>query len=150
MRAQIEIHGGEEGTRLHHSVPMKWIGHVRIRGNSERSRTLIVESFQSCQSAAMLMIAHPPARRDAQEREDRGESASRRGLRVLIVCPTLPFDQRNQYRHSQPQSERHQKNWFHDKNDVPRIPALIKRPERTHSIIVGEVEQNVTEAGETG
>src|SRR6202030_1110172 len=37
-----------------------------------------------------------------------------------------------------------------DENDVPGIPALGEWPERPHAIVVGEVEQNVANAGEAG
>jgi len=51
-------------------------------------------------------------------------------------------------RDDQSEREHDQENGIDDEDDVPRNPALGKRPERPDSIVIGEVEQNVAEAGQ--
>src|SRR5215472_10212791 len=40
--------------------------------------------------------------------------------------------------------------WLNDENDVPGVPLPPKRPKRSHAIVVGEVEQDVTQTGDIG
>jgi len=37
-----------------------------------------------------------------------------------------------------------------DEDDVPGVPLFGERPEGAHAVVIGEVEQDVAEAGEAG
>src|SRR5579863_741523 len=55
-----------------------------------------------------------------------------------------------QCRKQKPRKQEDKEGRFNDKSDTPRIPRPPERPERAHAVVVGEVEQDVAEAGDVG
>ena len=56
----------------------------------------------------------------------------------------------NKRGNNQAESEHDEQNGFDDEDEIPGDPAFGERPEGTDPVVVGEVEENVTEAGEAG
>src|SRR6266702_261677 len=95
----------------------------------------------------MLVVAKSPVCEDGEQCENRGQSSSRH---AFAAGADLFVDQRKQCRENQAQRKNDEQDGLDDENDIPGDPALGKWPEGAHSVVVGEVEENVGKAGEAG
>src|SRR6266478_5344425 len=95
----------------------------------------------------MLVVAKSPVCEDGEQCENRGQPSS---WHALAASADLFVDQRKQCRENQAESENDEQDGLDDEDDVPGDPALGKWPEGAHSVVIGEVEENVAEAGEAG
>src|SRR5258708_8692005 len=98
----------------------------------------------------MLVVAKSPVCDYAEQSESRGYFSGWRGARAFAAGADLFVDQRKQCRENQAECENDEQDGLDDENYVPGNPTLGKRPEGAHSVIIGEVEENVAEAGEAG
>src|ERR1700689_1094779 len=97
----------------------------------------------------MFVVTQSPERDYRQQSERRGHTA-RRSFVSAAARADLLIDQRKQRWHRKAENQHDEKDGLVDVDDVPRIPALGKRPKRAYAIAVGVIEQNVAEACETG
>src|SRR5215470_5101699 len=72
--------------------------------------------------------------------------ASNRGQRIFSTSRDGLLAREN-FRQNQSQDQNDVQRRFQDEHDVPGIPLLPEWPERSHTIIVGEIQQNMAEAG---
>src|SRR5438067_13164382 len=86
---------------------------------------------------AMLVITEGPQRHHCKKSQRRGFAPARKRLVAREECGQ-----------NQPGDQKNIKCRLEDENYVPRIPLLPKWPERTYAVIVGEVEQDVADAGD--
>src|SRR5690349_2452040 len=94
----------------------------------------------------MLRVTEPP--QDARENEgDDGCMASAKFTAVLFFAD-LAVDQALERRCHESENKERKQNRLEDKDDVPGEPAVVERHERTHAVVVGEVEEDVAEAAE--
>src|SRR5271169_5408699 len=98
----------------------------------------------------MFVVAESPVGDDGEQGESRGKSSMWRGARALAAGADLFVDQRKKCGENQTQRENDQEDGLDDEDDVPGIPTLGEGPEGTHSVVVGEVEENVAETGQAG
>src|SRR5258708_12383912 len=94
----------------------------------------------------MLVVAKSPVCDYAEQSESRGYFSGWRGARAFAAGADLFVDQRKQCRENQAECKNDEQDRLDDENDVPGNPALGEWPERANSIVIGEVEKNVTEA----
>src|SRR5438067_11764893 len=86
---------------------------------------------------AMLVITEGPQRHHGKKSQRRSLTPTRKRLAWREECGQ-----------NQPGDQKNIKCRLEDENCVPRIPLLPKWPERTYAVIVGEVEQDVADAGD--
>ncbi len=92
----------------------------------------------------MLEVAEKDHGRKTNQSKDRpAASAELRLARAYFFA-----HQTQQRRRHQAQEQHHQDHRIDDVNYVPRVPARIKRRERAHTVIVGEVQKDVDDCAQ--
>lgn len=131
---------------FHHSVPVEWIRQIGIGRGSNRVGAIVGAGVKRIDGAAMFVVANGPQQNDSDQGECGGDAASRATL------PRADFfiDQPEERRHDQSKQEAGEHDGIEDEHDVPGVPLLGKRPERPDAVVVGEVEKDVAQTGETG
>src|SRR5271169_5437773 len=91
----------------------------------------------------MLIVTKAPQ----QDHSEKGESGGDPAFRSTAACPDFLVNEREKQRNNQSQEQEDEHYRLEDENNVPGVPFLGKWPERTDAVIVGEVEQDVADAG---
>ena len=94
----------------------------------------------------MLVIPQSPHQNHTDQRRDGRHTSAR----TAAARPELFVDERKHRRSETTEDEQPQHEWLNNEYDVPRIPFLRKWPEWPNSVVVGEIEENVTEPGKAG
>src|ERR1700689_4691513 len=81
----------------------------------------------------MFVVTQSPERDYRQQSERRGHTA-RRSFVSAAARADLLIDQRKQRWHRKAENQHDEKDGLVDVDDVPRIPALGKRPKRAYAI----------------
>src|ERR1017187_3960495 len=137
---------GEERGRLHNAVPMERIDPSGISGGPDGVSAVVGAGFEGADGAAVFIVAQAPQENDAGEREyGRNSSAG-----TAAAGADFPVDETEEQWEDQSQNQKGEHDWFDNEDDVPRIPLLGKGPKRAYAVVVGEVEQDVTQSGEAG
>src|SRR6266516_2994941 len=92
----------------------------------------------------MFVVAYAPCDTYANQCGSRCTTAPetfRTGTNLIV-------DERKQTGQQQSPKQQNQQQRLNDKNDVPRIPFLPKRPEWPHAVVVSEIEKDVAYAGQ--
>ncbi len=88
----------------------------------------------------MLIIADAPDQHQAGERDDRSSAAAR----TLAARADLLTDEAEERRQSQSRDEYEPDERINDVNEVPLIPAIVKRLEETNAVGCGVVQKKMT------
>src|SRR5205823_1663384 len=133
-----------ESLCFHHAVPGEGSPPVGVGRDAQGISAFVCFGFECIHRAAVFEITDTPHRDHATE----GKSCSEPAGWSFVVHPDFAIDKREeggQYQTGEHQYEYHR---LHNENDVPRVPSLGKRPQWAHSIVVGEIQQNVAQARE--
>src|SRR5215475_3819186 len=103
--------------------------------------SLVVGGVEQCDGLAMVIVAYPPHGADHKQRANRTPPSAKHLTTRADFAAYESEDCRNQQ--TKQQSPEH--DGFEDEDNVPGVPVPVKRQERTHAVVVGEIEQNVTE-----
>ena len=137
----------EEIRSFHHSVPVEWIRQIGIGRGSNRVGAIVGAGVKRIDGAAMFVVANGPQ----TERQRSGRVWRRCGLAGHAAASRFLY---RSARRAKARSVREQEAGEHDgiedEHDVPGVPLLGKRPERPDAVVVGEVEKDVAQTGETG
>src|SRR5947209_3146730 len=89
----------------------------------------------------MAEVAHPPDQRYDDQRGD-GASAA---MIARSLYPDLAADEPGEPGRDQHEEQRRHNDRIDDENDIPLVPAVVEGIEGTEAVVVGKVEQQVTE-----
>src|ERR1700755_1309015 len=90
------------------------------------------------------------AKHDYQSQAGQGGDGGATAAELRVCSANLFRDKSQKCWHSQAQEERRQHGWIDDVDDVPGIPLRIKRGERTNTVVVSEILEQMHEATENG
>src|SRR5215468_446080 len=89
----------------------------------------------------MVIVAYPPHGADHKQRANRTPLSAKRLTTRTDFAAHESEDCGNQQ--TKQQSREH--DGFEDEDNVPGVPVPVKRQEWTHTVVIGEIKQNMTE-----
>src|SRR5260221_13720213 len=112
-----------------------------IGRGSQGISAVVCTSLKRVDRTAMLIVAQAPHQNDPDQCESSRNSASR----AATPRSNFAVDQCRQCGQDKPEQQESEHHWLKNKNYIPRIPALRKRPERAHTVVIREIEQDVAQ-----
>ncbi len=127
-------------------MPAEGVERVGEGGDPQRLGAVVDTRFQGSNGAAVLVVAEAPQ----QGNEDQGGDGPAASARPALARADLLVDQPEQRGHHQAgdQGQGHER--LDDEDDVPGVPGVVEGREGADTVVVGEVEEDVQHAAQTG